>query len=99
MAALCRLVVDPRESWRFLPFIETAVLERERLFVGTVSVCGWDKSGKRLVFRVVGMVNNGMRGMIISHCANVTRSASNYIPICLYVKDVFEGPMFYCYII
>ena len=37
--------------------------------------------------------------MNISHCAKLTCRASKYIPICLYVKDVFEGPMFYCYII
>ena len=45
VAAECMLVVDPRDIWRFLPFVDIAVVDRERLFRLTrltrLSGCGW----------------------------------------------------------
>lgn len=41
VAALCMLVVDPRDIWRFLPFVDIAVVDRERLLGLAKSGCGW----------------------------------------------------------
>lgn len=41
VAAECMLVVDPRDIWRFLPFVDIAVVDRERLSVLMRSDCGW----------------------------------------------------------
>lgn len=42
VAAECMLVVDPRDIWRFLPFVDIVVVDRERLFGLTRSSgCGW----------------------------------------------------------